>query len=77
MFAPTLQAPIGFGPLLPGSGGINLESVGWSCDMEEEGHGFDLQSGKLPCNNTCTMLVSTIKNFQQNLGQVRRRTTNS
>ena len=50
MLAPTLQALIGFTPLLPGSGGINLESVGWSCDMEEEGSAFDLQSGKLSCN---------------------------
>ena len=44
MLAPTLPALTGFGPLLPGSGGISRESSGRSCDSEEEedGCGLDL-----------------------------------
>ena len=43
MFAPTLPALIGFGPLLPGSGGRSLESTGGSCDREEEEVEWDLE----------------------------------
>ena len=44
MLAPTFPALTGFGPLLPGSGGISRESSGRSCDSEEEegGSGLDL-----------------------------------
>ena len=44
MFAPTLPALIGLGPLLPGSGGIRRESIGRSCDVDEDkvGRGLDL-----------------------------------
>ena len=44
MLAPTFPALTGLGPLLPGSGGISLESIGESCDTEdaEDGCGLDL-----------------------------------
>ena len=59
MLAPTFPALTGFGPLLPGSGGISRESSGWSCDSEEEegGCGLDLRIKAeqhlkhFPCNH--------------------------